>query len=67
MGAGSGWALYAERLSRPALTTWWSDYASRAMAVARLGALAYRRGETVGAEQVLPVYLRDEVVKPRGC
>ena len=67
VGAGSGWALYADRLSRPTLGTWWSDYGPTATAVARLGALAYRRGETVGADQVLPVYLRDEVVKPRGC
>jgi len=67
VGAGNGWALYADRLSRPALRTWWSDYGPTAEAVARLGALAYRRGETVGADQVLPVYLRDEVVKPRSC
>ncbi|HYQ91369.1 MAG TPA: tRNA (adenosine(37)-N6)-threonylcarbamoyltransferase complex dimerization subunit type 1 TsaB [Candidatus Competibacteraceae bacterium] len=67
VGAGSGWALYAECLSRPTLRTWWSDYSPSATAVARLGALAYRRGETVEADRVLPVYLRDEVVKPRGC
>jgi len=64
-GAGNGWALYADRLSRPVLKTWWSDYGPTAEAVARLGALVYRQGRLVGAEQVLPVYLRDEVVKQR--
>ena len=67
VGAGSGWALYADRLSRPTLGTWWSDSSPSATAIARLGALAYRRGETVEADRVLPVYLRDEVVKPHGC
>ena len=67
VGAGNGWALYADCLSRPALKTWWSDYGPTAEAVARLGALAYRQGRLVGAEQVLPVYLRDEVVKQRSC
>jgi tRNA threonylcarbamoyladenosine biosynthesis protein TsaB len=62
-GAGSGWAQYAGVLSRLGVTTWWSDCHPRASAIARLGAFAYRRGELVDADQVLPVYLRDEVVK----
>ena len=61
-GAGNGWALYADYLSRPEIKSGWSDYGPSAEAVARLGVLAYRQGRLVGAEQVLPVYLRDEVV-----
>ena len=66
-GAGNGWALYTDRLSRPEVKSGWSDQGPSAEAVARLGALAYRQGRLVGAEQVLPVYLRDEVVRQRGC
>ena len=61
-GAGSGWGLHAGVLSRLGVKTWWSDYCPGAEAIARLGALAWQRGELVSAEQVLPVYLRNEVV-----
>jgi tRNA threonylcarbamoyladenosine biosynthesis protein TsaB len=65
-GAGSGWEVYGEALGRRLdVTTWWSDCPPRAGDIAWLAARAWQRGETVSAEQALPVYLRDEVaVKP---
>lgn len=63
-GAGDGWAAHAETLRRLGVTAWRSDLYPRARAIAALGALAYGRGEAVSADRVLPVYLRDEVVRP---
>jgi len=66
VGVGSGWATYAavldERLSgqvRGVLT----ERFPRAGCVARLGAVGFGRGWAVAAEEALPVYLRDNVVK----
>ncbi len=63
-GAGDGWARHAGTLCRLGVSAWWSDLYPRARAIAALGALAYGRGDWVSAEQVLPVYLRDQVVRP---
>jgi len=64
IGAGSGWASHAETLSRRLnIATWWGDCYPRAGDIAMLGALACQRGELVSADQALPVYLRDEVVR----
>ncbi len=63
LGAGSGWAVYADALSRrTGAQTWRDDCYPRAGDIARLGALAGGRGNWVTAEQALPVYLRDTVV-----
>ncbi len=63
-GAGSGWAAYETalqtRLGGAAYTCDGQRY-PRAYDVALLGAGIYQRGLAVSAEQVLPVYLRDEV------
>lgn len=63
-GAGNAWAAYGDAL-RARLRGRVSDVEGarypHAHDVALLAAAAYRRGETVGAEQAAPVYLRDEV------
>lgn len=66
-GAGSGWEVYSAVLSEhlPAFNTWWGDCYPRAGDIALLGALAWQRGQVVGVDQALPVYLRDNVaLKP---
>ncbi len=65
VGAGPGWARYAETLasrfgSRLAATR--PERLPRAADVARLAAAGLARGEAVAAEDALPVYLRDRVV-----
>jgi tRNA threonylcarbamoyladenosine biosynthesis protein TsaB len=63
-GAGSGWNLYAKTLQQSsAIRGWWGNVHPRARDIAVLGALAYRRGEYLGADKVEPVYLRDEVTR----
>lgn len=62
-GAGSGWVAYAETLAqRLTVSGWRSDCYPRAGDIARLAAAPSRRSAWVAAEQVLPVYLRNEVV-----
>lgn len=65
VGVGSGWGRYDEILrgvmgSR--LTDVLADRYPRAGAVARLGAAAFARGDTVPPEGAAPVYLRNDVV-----
>ena len=67
IGAGSGWAAYGDALSlRLGIGNWWGDCYPRAGDIAALGALLHQRGKAVPVEQVLPVYLRDEVVRKAG-
>lgn len=63
-GAGSGWTTYEAELQTRlggAVSTCDGQRYPRAYDVALLGADIYQRGLAVSAEQVLPVYLRDEV------
>jgi len=63
-GAGSGWAVYTRTLQHSlAVRCWWGDHYPRARDIALLGAQAYRRGEFVTVDRVIPVYLRDEVAQ----
>ena len=62
-GAGSGWAVYSAILARRLTVDGWTgERWPRAGDIARLAADPSRRTEWVGAEQALPVYLRNEVV-----
>ena len=61
-GAGSGWMVYAETLTRRlTVDGWLGDCYPRAGDIVRLAAAPSRRGAWVAAEQALPVYLRNEV------
>jgi tRNA threonylcarbamoyladenosine biosynthesis protein TsaB len=61
-GAGSGWQKYADILvARLPVLSYQTDCYPSAGVIARLAAIALRQGETVPAEQALPVYLRDRV------
>ena len=64
VGAGSGWGVHGQVLARRSgITQWWPQTYPRARDVASLGALAYRWGERVTAEQAIPTYLRDNVAR----
>ena len=68
-GIGSGWGTYRDPLSQrvgTALHSILPDRFPRAGRVARLAAFRFARGETVPAEQALPVYLRDQVARKPG-
>lgn len=63
VGAGTGWGKYPERLEQrfpiaECRPEWYPD----AIDIAELGAMSWREGKAVPAEQALPVYLRDRVV-----
>jgi tRNA threonylcarbamoyladenosine biosynthesis protein TsaB len=64
VAAGSGWSAYAGRLM-PRLgervVRVLSDLEPRAGDVARLAVPVFERGEALGPEQALPVYLRNDV------
>lgn len=63
-GMGNGWEVYADSLTdRFSLQTTADDVAwlARAEEVAVLAQHAVEKGETVSAEQAMPVYLRDNV------
>lgn len=63
-GAGPGWAVWSEMLRErlgSAVTAWDGARLPHAHDIALLAATAFARGETVAAEQALPVYLREEV------
>lgn len=65
-GAGRGFRAYPDlraRLDR-ALHVVEPDLLPRAGAIARLAAHAVRGGEAVEPEQLIPVYLRDDVARP---
>lgn len=65
-GAGTGWGAYSDTLCQrlgKGVSGWQAEHYPRACAVVQLGAAAFSKGEMVVAEQALPVYLRDNVVK----
>lgn len=68
VGAGSGWAAYGplllERTGGRVLRVL-PDLEPVARDVARLALDAFRKGRVVSAEQVCPVYLRNNVADPR--
>lgn len=67
-GAGHGFRAYpglATALVAP-LAAVRSGCLPRAEEIALLAAHAFARGEAVGAEEALPVYLRDNVARPSG-
>ncbi len=70
IGIGPGWEVYGEvlrrRLGEERLLEIWPKRLPRASAVARLAAAMFARGETVAAEQALPVYLRERVATVAG-
>lgn len=69
VGAGSGWAAYADELSGRVgarLRAVLPDRYPRAGAIARLGAAGLRRGGGVDPAQAQPVYLRDNVARKPG-
>jgi tRNA threonylcarbamoyladenosine biosynthesis protein TsaB len=64
VGAGSGWGAYEAALNAACagrVIAWHAEALPHARDVARLGMAGLAAGETVSAEQALPVYLRDEV------
>lgn len=65
-GVGSGWARYEavlrDRLGERVVQVLGSRF-PRAAVVARLGAVGFRLGLGVAAEQAQPVYLRDQVAR----
>ena len=66
VAAGSGWKNYSERLlpedgSRPEVIL--DDCFPSAEVIAKLAAKEFETGNTVPAEQAIPVYLRNDVAK----
>ena len=69
VGVGSGWGRYADVLRRvlaDRVAGADAERYPRAAAVARLGAAAFARGETLPPEGAAPAYLRNDVVRARG-
>jgi tRNA threonylcarbamoyladenosine biosynthesis protein TsaB len=65
-GAGSGWDNYSERLLAVldgAVDGWNGNQYPCAGAVAQLAAPRVAAGDTVSAEQALPLYVRNDVAK----
>ena len=63
-GAGSGWQSYGavlETRCHQQLSGFDGQRLPRAGEVAQLGAVSFQAGDIVGAEQAMPVYLRDQV------
>lgn len=66
-GAGTGWKTYGEELRArlgARLDGFDGERFPHAIDVALLGARAFAEGRAVAAEEALPVYLRDQVVRP---
>ncbi len=64
VGAGSGWDQYAAVLTThlgSRVSEWRKQVFPKARHVAELGLELFKAGQTVTAEQALPVYVRDEV------
>ena len=64
IGAGSGWDQYAAVLTARLgnhVNEWRKQVFPKASQVAALGLELLKAGQTVTAEQALPVYVRDEV------
>ena len=66
LGAGSGFAAYPELEARLIAQggTVRADLLPRAEEIARLAAEEVRAGRQLGAEEAVPVYLRDDVARP---
>lgn len=68
-GAGTGWGTYSDKLCARLggrVVGWEPECYPRASAIVQLGAAAFSRGETVMAEQAMPVYLRNKVAQKPG-
>ncbi len=68
IGIGHGWRTYTKELTEAVSAknlTLWVDSLPRAKEVAQLAANIVLKGETVAAENALPVYLRDNVAKKK--
>jgi len=66
VAAGSGWGRYQQELlerAGPCITRPLVDLEPRAADQVGLAARGYRRGEVLRPEPVMPVYLRDTVVR----
>ena len=66
VGAGSGWAAYAESLKRrieQPMPSVFDAYYPQSASIARLAAHDYANGNYVTAAQAVPVYLRNKVAK----
>lgn len=63
-GVGSGWDSYHSELAACCeghIIEWEREKLPHASDVAKLGLVSHRAGESLSADQALPVYLRDEV------
>lgn len=66
LGLGSAWQVYNEALSLKlgnCCQRWMGDFTSHAHDVALLGEYGFNLGHAVSAEQVIPVYIRNDVAK----
>lgn len=61
VGAGDGFAAYPDLSARLALASVLPDCLPTAVAIARLAAPCFARGEGVPADQAQPLYVRDKV------
>ena len=64
LGAGTGWAAYAERLSAQVVGQA-SESLPHAEDILALALHDWQQGRALPAEQALPVYLRDQVATPK--
>ena len=67
-GVGSGWGTYADTLMAKLGETvqeYQSERYPQARSMIPLALAAFKEGQTVNAEEALPVYLRDQVVKQK--
>lgn len=63
-GVGSGWATYGEQLSiKSGVQNYQGDKYPQARAMIPLALAAFEEGQIVSAENALPIYLRDKVVR----
>jgi len=65
-GAGTGWSSYLDKMKLAAgahLTAIQGECLPNARAIAQLAVVEYEKGNTVTADQALPVYLRNNVAK----
>lgn len=64
VGAGSGWDVYHVALRErfgATVDTWVPGRHPRAREIANLAVAGFKAGSAVGAEQALPLYIRDDV------
>jgi tRNA threonylcarbamoyladenosine biosynthesis protein TsaB len=69
VGVGQGFAVYPELTARlaPALAAIHDTLLPRATEIVRRAAREWRAGRTLPAAQALPVYVRNEVARPRSA